>query len=27
MDLIKFAKEMETVLKAAATESELVSPA
>jgi hypothetical protein len=27
MDLIKFAKEMETVLKTAATESELVSPA
>ena len=27
MDLIKFAEEMETVLKAAATESELVSPA
>ena len=27
MDLINFAKEMETVLKAAATESELVSPA
>ena len=27
MDLITFAKEMETVLKAAATESELVSPA